>query len=211
MHLYREYNLLLFRIPLKIKEIKQTTTQQKTTRKFIEYITEKYGSVIGFKLLKYFLEHKLAREKHGFAVYELTFNIPPSLLLTRKTLIKIQCLADDSDQKDSEEGLDLLIQKGILNCDPKTEILELAVPLKSIADVYLKETDQGFEVVEDMSQATMILLPTKDREAQMKNSKEKLKINVAGVPDMLRKSKNGKYKIVENKFVGASKRLKYFS
>jgi len=200
--------VILFRIALKIKQVKETEAQHKTTLKIIEYITDKYGSLLGFKLLKYFLEHKLAREKKGYAIYELAFNIPPSVLLTRRTLIQIECLADNSDQKDSEEGLDLLLQKGILSCDSKTGILELVVPLDLIADVYLKETEHGFEAVEDMSQVMIVLLPTKDREMRMTNSSEKLKVDIVGVPDMLRKNKSGKYEIVENKFMSDSKRLK---
>jgi len=207
-HLNREYSVILFRIALKIKQVKETEAQHKTTLKIIEYITDKYGSLLGFKLLKYFLEHKLAREKKGYAIYELAFNIPPSVLLTRRTLIQIECLADNSDQKDSEEGLDLLLQKGILSCDSKTGILELVVPLDLIADVYLKETEHGFEAVEDMSQVMIVLLPTKDREMRMTNSSEKLKVDIVGVPDMLRKNKSGKYEIVENKFMSDSKRLK---
>jgi hypothetical protein len=190
---------------LKISEVKQTTAERKTTRKIIEYLESKYGSPTGFKLMKYFLEHRLAREKHGYATYELVFNVPPSLVLTRRTLIQIQCLADGSDQEDSEKGLDSLIQKGILGCDSNTGILELAVPLDSIADIYLKETEHGFEVVKDISLATMILLPTKDREARMANTTERFKGNIAGVPDMLCKMKNGKFGIVENKFVSISK------
>lgn len=199
---------MLFRITLKIQQVKETAAQYKTTLKIIEYITTKYGSLLGFKLLKYFLEHRLAREKNGYAIFELTFNVPPSVVLTRRTLVKIECLADGSDQEDSEKGLDLLVQKGILSCDSKTGILELAVPLDSIADVYLKETEHGFEAVKDISLATMILLPTKDREARMANTTERSKVNIAGVPDMLCKMKNGKYRTVENKFVSDSKMLK---
>jgi hypothetical protein len=65
LHLNRDYSVLLFRIALKISEVKKTAAEHKTTTKIIEYLNREYGSLLGFKLLKYFLEHKLAREKHG--------------------------------------------------------------------------------------------------------------------------------------------------
>lgn len=167
-------------------------------KKITDYITSRYGSVHAFKLLKYFLEHKLARESKGFAVYEMSFKMAPSEVLTRYALIKIECLADGAEQKDAENGLDLLTQKGILKSDPETGILELSVSVDSIANVYLKETDTGFEVVSDRSSAKVILLPTAMRGVPLpqKNSEQ---ANVAGVPDMLYKDKNGRYTIVEIK------------
>ena len=169
-------------------------------KKITEYITSRYGSVHAFKLLKYFLEHKLARESKGFATYEIAFKIAPSEVLTRYALIRIECLADGAEQKDAEAGLDLLIQKGILTIDPETDILELNVSLDSIANVYLKETDSGFGVVSDRSSADVILLPASTADISSHQKDDSQQANVATVSDMLRKNENGAFSLLEIKF-----------
>jgi hypothetical protein len=191
--------MILFRITLKIKEIKVTTKQHNRTQKIIAYINDKYGSFVSFKVLKYFLEHKLAREKNGYATYEMAFNIPPSMVLTRNTLAKIESAADSADEKDSETGVDLLVEKGILTIDKDTGILELAVPLDSIANLNLKETEHGFEEIKDTSSATLILLQTFSRDLPRRVGDSHASI-ITGVVDMLLREKNGKFTTVENKF-----------
>jgi len=184
---------------MKIRELKETPAKKKTSMALFKYITKKYGSLHAFKLFKYFLEHKIARENKGFATYELVFNIAPSEVLTKYALIRIECLADDAEQKDAEAGLDLLIQKGILEVDSETDILELNVPLSSIANLNLKETGSKFELVADASSADVILLPISKAEIPW-HQKDDKQANVYGVPDMLLKNKNGTFSLVENKF-----------
>lgn len=193
------HSWILFRIALKVRALKETTTLKKRMMKITDYITYRYGSVHAFKLLKYFLEHKLARENKGFAVYEISFHIAPSEILTPYALIKIECIADDAEQKDAQAGLDLLMQKGILKNDAATDILELNVPLDSIANVYLRETENGFEIVKDRSLADVILLPTAATRVPKGKKDHGKQANVAGVPDILEKDKHGRYTIVEIK------------
>jgi hypothetical protein len=162
-------------------------------------MTTKYGSPVGLKLVKYFLEHKLAREQKGFSIYELTFNIPPSLVLTKETLIKIQSIADDTPEEASRRSFDLLVEKGIFKIDTETGILELAVPTKSIANLFLIETSAGFDITEDANLATVILLPTGSRDLSESNFKDLS--NISGVTDMMVKEKNGQWIVIENKFV----------
>lgn len=173
---------------------------RKTSSDITDYIKSRYGSVHAFKLLKYFLENKLARESGGFAVYELSFNIAPSEVLTKNALVKIECLTDDAEQKDAEAGLDLLVQQGILTIDSETYILELNVPIDSIANVYLKETDRGFEVVSGRSLADVILLPVGKRAIPLHQKDENQQTNIAAVPDMLYRDENGTFSRVEIKF-----------
>jgi hypothetical protein len=168
-------------------------------QKTIDYINNKYGSLISFKVLKYFLEHKLAREKKGYATYELAIGIPPSMFLTRNTLAKIESVSDHGDEKDSEKGVDLLVEKGILAIDKETGILELSVPLDSIANLNLRETDHGFEETKDNSSASLLLLQTLSREIPKRVGDSYAPI-ITGVVDMLLKEKNGKFVAVENKF-----------
>jgi len=182
-----------------VRELKETPVMKKTMVKITEHITRTYGSIHAFKLLKYFLEHKLARENKGFAIYEISFNIAPSEVLTRHALVKIECIADDAEQKDAEAGLDLLIQKGILKSDPETNILELNISLDSIANVHLKETNIGFEVVKDRSSAKVILLPTATARVPKGKKDNDKQANIAGVPDILYKDKRGRFTIVEIK------------
>jgi len=163
----------------------EETTQKEIMMKVTKYITDRYGSVFAFLLLKYLLEHKLAREKEGYTVYELAFKIAPSVVLTRKTLIKIECRADGSDQTDSEKGLELLVQKGIVEIDLQTDIVELKVPINTVANVYLRNTDKGFEVVPDMSTADVILLPTHIADFPVARDAKFVKASVSGVPDVL--------------------------
>ena len=172
---------------------------EKSMKKIMDYITNRYGSVHAFKLLKYLLEHKLARESKGYAIYELSFKIAPSEVLTRYALIRIECLADGAEEKDAEAGLDLLLQKGILTIDPQTEILELNVSVDSVADVYLKKTDNSFEVVADRSSADVILLPTSKAQFPMHQKDDNQKANVAGVPDLLCRNENGAFSLIEIK------------
>lgn len=169
-------------------------------KKITDYITSRYGSVHAFKLLKYFLEHKLARESKGFAVYEMAFKIAPSEVLTRYALIRIECLADGAEKKDAEAGLDLLIQKDILTIDPETDILELNVSIDSITNVYLKETDSGFGVVSDRSSADVILLPAIKAEIPLRQKDDSQQANAAAVPDMLCRNENGAFSLIEIKF-----------
>ena len=166
----------------------------------MEYITNRYGSFHAFKLLKYFLEHKIARDNEGYATYEIALHIAPSQVLTRYTLVRIECRADDAELKDAEEGLDLLIQKGILTVDPETDILELNVSLDSIANLYLKETDSGFEVVSDRSSADVILLPANKAVISSHQKDDSKRPNISTVPDMLVKNESGDFSLVENKF-----------
>ena len=169
-------------------------------KKITDYIMSRYGSVHAFKLLKYFLEHKLARESKGYAVYEMAFKIAPSEVLTRHALIRIECLANGAEQKDAETGFDLLIKKGILRIDPETEILELNVSLDSVANVYLEETDNGFAVVSDRDSADVILLPAMKVDIASRQKEDSQQANVAGVPDMLCKNKDGALSPLEIKF-----------
>lgn len=191
--------MILFRITLKIKEIKVTTKQHNRMQKIIDYINDKYGSFVSFKVLKYFLEHKLAREKNGYATYELAMDIPPSMVLTRNTLAKIESVADYADEKDSEKGVDLLVEKGILTIDKDTGILELSVPLDSIANLNLKETAHGFEETKDISSATVLLLQTLSRNLPRRAGDSYAPI-ITGVVDMLLKEASGNFVPVENKF-----------
>lgn len=179
--------------------IKESPAAKKKMRKIIAYITQRYGSIHAFKLLKYFLEHKIARDSKGYAVYEITFNIAPSKVLTRYALTKIECIADGAQQRDAEKGIKLLIEKGILTYDPETDILEQKAPLDTISNVYLRETNDGFEVVEDMSMADVILLPTTKAKGPSRKRRHHKQLNVAGVPDMMTKNKKGNYTIVEIK------------
>ncbi len=187
-------------LPLKIRKVQGTISEKKRAEKVVAYILDKYGSPHAFKLLKYFLEHKLAREKKGFAIYEITFNIAPSEVLTRYALMKIECIADDGEEKDAEAGLELLLRKGILKADPETEILELNVPLSSIANIYLKETKKSMKVVKDKSLADVILLPATARrvKASKKGSKDLSK--VSGVPDLLERDGHRHIVLTEMKF-----------
>jgi hypothetical protein len=172
---------------------------KKKMKKIIDYITQRYGSIHAFKLLKYFLEHKIARDIMGFAVYEITFNIAPSQVLTRYALARIECIADGALQKDAEKGVELLTERGILACDPETGILEQKAPLSTIANVYLRETNDGFKVVEDMSMADVILLSTNKARVPSRKRRHHRQLNVAGVPDILTRNKKGHYTIVEIK------------
>jgi hypothetical protein len=177
--------------------IKESPTAKKRMKKITDYVTQRYGSIHAFKLLKYFLEHKIARDGKGFAVYEIAFNIAPSQVLTRYALGKIECIADGAQQRDAEKGIELLIEKGILIYDPETDILEQKAPLNTIANVYLRETNDGFEVVEDMPMADVILLST--AKASSRKRLHHKQLNVAGVPDILTRNKKGNYAIVEIK------------
>jgi len=191
--------MTLFRITLKIKEIKITTKQHDRMQKIIDYINGKYGSFVSFRVLKYFLEHKLAREKNGYATYELAFNIPPSMVLTRNTLAKIESVADSADEKDSATGVDLLVEKGILTIEKETGILELGVPLDSIANLNLKETEHGFEETKDTASATLLLLQALSRDLPRKAGDSYAQI-ITGVVDMSLREKTGKFETIENKF-----------
>ena len=184
---------------MRVEKVKQTKYDK--SAKIIRYLTEKYGSPIGLKLVKYFLENKLAREKKGFAVYELTFNISPSAMLKKDTLIKIQCLADDSDERDSIKSFDILLKKGIFKIDSETGGVDLGVPIESIANLYLVEKKDNFEETNDASLASVILLPLGSERTAMRRNKFS---NIVGVPDMLSKERNGKWSITENKFVHVS-------
>jgi hypothetical protein len=171
------------------------------THKIVDYITKRYGSMHAFKLLKYFLEHKLARERKGLAVYEVAFKIAPSEVLTKYALEKIECQADDAEQKDAEKALDSLIKKGVMRSDPETDILELVVPVDSVANVYLKEKGKDFEVVQDASSADVLLLTTTIAEIPTNKVNHEY-TKFAGVPDVLLKDKSGKFTLVEIK-IGA--------
>jgi hypothetical protein len=183
---------------LKIREVKETSSMKKLMTKIMSYTTNRYGSIHAFKLLKYFLEHQIAREKGGFATYEMTFNIAPSLVLTRHSLVKIECIADDAQQKDAEEGLDLLVQKGILVSDPETGILELNGPLDSIINVYLKETENCLEVIQDKSSADVILFPVSNGKPSLGKKDDEIR-KMGSVPDLLYKDKRGRYTLLEIK------------
>jgi len=183
---------------LKRRLIKESVTTIKM-KKITDYITQKYGSIYAFKLLKYFLEHKIARDSKGYAVYEIIFNIPPSQVLTRYALVRIECITDGAQQIDAEKGIELLIEKGILTCDPETDILEQKAPLDAITNVNLKETNDGFEVVEDMSMADVILLSTTKAKVPSGKKGHHRQLYIAGVPDILIRNKKSNNTIVEIK------------
>ncbi len=136
--------------------VDKETAMKKIIIDVTKYITSRYGSVVAFLLLKYLLEHKLAREKKGYTVYEIAFEIAPSIVLTRKTLVKIECRADGTSQAESEAGLELLIQRKIVTIDSETGILSLNVPVNSIANVFLKKSGPNFEVISDQESADVI-------------------------------------------------------
>jgi hypothetical protein len=163
----------------------------------MKYIDARYGSLHAFKLLKYFIENKLARDSKGYAVYELAFNIAPSQVLCRYALIRIECIADGADAKDAEQGLKSLLESGTLRCDAETDILELNVPLDSLVNVHLRETDEGFEAApEPASRDDMTLLLTESREGTISDGE---KLPIVGVPDLIYKGK-----VVELKFAEGS-------
>ena len=94
--------------------IKEATNVELDLKKLLKFIEAQFGSFHAFKLLKYFFEHKLARENSGFATYEICFNISPSIILRDIDLINIECLTDDSEKRNAEIGLYQLLQKKIL-------------------------------------------------------------------------------------------------
>ncbi len=190
--------MILFRIALKIREIKETASTKETWRKLGDYVADRYGSWPAFLLLKHFLEFKLARERKGFTMFEVGLNIAPSMVLTRQTLVKIGRLADGAEQEDAEKGLDLLIQKGILVVDSETDILDLRVPIDSVANLYLKETRQGLELVKHKTMASIVLLSTTSTEVSSK-AKGNLRANVSAVSSILFRKK-GKSSLMEIAF-----------
>ena len=96
-----------------------------TIKKLVSFIDEFYGSPHSFKLLKYFLEHKLARENDAVNVYELSFTIPPSAILRRQDFERIYQHADQVTEEESTEGMNILLEKEILVCDPESQIIRL--------------------------------------------------------------------------------------
>ena len=142
------------------------------------YIIAKYGSICAFKLLKYVIEHKLARESNGYAGFEVIFKIAPSIVLTKYALTRLECIADDATKSDAEEGVRILISRGILRCDSETEVLELNVPLNSVANLRLVDTGTSLITVADPhSQADVILLPYLETKHEG--------ITFTGVPDVI--------------------------
>ena len=179
--------------------MQQNHVSKEMMMKITDYINHRYGSVCAFKLLKYFLEHQLAREIKGIANYEVAFHIAPSEVLTRSALVKIECRADGAQREESETGFNILLEKGILKIDAETGIVELAVPIESIADVYLQCKDGDLEAVSDRSSADIILLQTVKAENVTQQRDDSLKINMAGVPDILYRNSVGSYTLVEIK------------
>jgi hypothetical protein len=186
---------------MKLKRITESARTQESMAKLITYMNEKFGSPIAFKALKYFLENKLARDRKGYAIYELTFNIPPSLVLTKTTLAKILTIADGTSLDECKRAVDLLVQKGILRVDQDTQILDLATPLEKVSDLYLQETDHSFEEAKEMSDASVFLLQTGTR-SNKSPRKASVESSIVGVIDMGFKEKDGQFSIIENKFVG---------
>jgi len=198
--------------------LQENNEYSKIEKKVTSYISDRYGSIHAFRLLKYFIEHRLARERKGLAVYEVAFNIPPSAVLTRYALVRIECLADGSERSHAESGLDQLLKKGILKCDPETNILELDVPMDSVVNVYLKDVDTGFEVASDPTSAYVVLLWAGVRlipEKRKKTEDEEKRFgaalpdwayldipkSIAGMPDVVYLDKRSrKAKIIELKF-----------
>lgn len=150
--------------------------------KIVKYIESRYGSLHAFKLLKYFVEHKLARDSKGYAIYELALEIAPSQVLTRYALIRIECIADGADTKDAESALDSLLKRGTLRCDAETGILELNVSLNSLVNVHLRETNEGFEALPEGASGDATLLLTGSRET---SSIDETKVPICGVPDLV--------------------------
>lgn len=179
--------------------MQQNPVSKEMMMKITDYIKCRYGSICAFKLLKCLIEHKLAREVRGVTSYEVAYHIAPSEVLTRSALIKIVCRADGAQREEAEAGFDLLLEKDILKIDAETSIVELAVPVESIADVYLQWKDGGLEVVHDRSSADVILLQTIKAENVTQEKEDSLKINMAGAPDILYRNADGSYTIVSIK------------
>jgi hypothetical protein len=190
--------MILFRIALKIRETKETASRKETWKKLGDYVSNRYGSWYAFLLLKHFLEFKLARERKGFTIFEVGLNIAPSMVLTRQTLVKIGCLADGAQQGDADKGLDLLIRKGIIAVDSETDILDLRVPIDSVANLCLKETKQGLELVKHETMASIVLLSTNSTEVSSR-TKGNLRANVSAVPSILFRKK-GRSSLMEIAF-----------
>lgn len=185
---------------MKLKRITEPIKTQQYTAKLFTYMNQKFGSPIAFKALKYFLENKLARDQKGYAIYELAFNIPPSLVLTKASLSKILAIADGTSPNACEHAVDLLVQKGILRVDQGTQILELEVSLEEITNLYLREIERSFEEVKSMSDASVFLLQTGTRSTKS-SKKASTESPIIGVIDMGFKEKDGKFSVIENKFV----------
>jgi hypothetical protein len=165
-----------------------------------EYIEERYGSVIAFLLLKYLLEHKLAREKDGFTNYEIAFRIAPSIVLTPTTLIKIETRADGTTIEEAEDALRLLLEKRMVHVDKETQILSVNVPIESIANVYLKKIGHYLKQVNSFEEADVILLNTIVGEYAEKGVENPANLYISGVPDILLKNEKGELIIVGLKF-----------
>jgi hypothetical protein len=158
-----------------------------------KYISKRFGSVAAYLLLKYVLEHKIARERNGFTVYEFAFKIAPSIVLTRKTLLKIQQLADRALPHEAEVGFEYLMANKIIIMDPETEVVDLNVPISAITDIYLKKDGNDFIETLDVMESEVILLPFSNNPAETDTS---MKNSIGSVPDLLMKLSENEWGII---------------
>lgn len=126
--------------------------------KIRDYINFEYGSIEAFLLLKYLIEHKLARENNGYTTFELSFQIAPSIVLTPKTLVKIETQADGTTREAAEEGLNQLVKRKIVEIDQETNIITLIASMDSICNVFLKRNGQTFTKVPSFEQGRRRLI-----------------------------------------------------
>lgn len=189
------------------EELEVSRIEEARSKRVTQYITHKYGSLAAFKLLKNFIEHKLARESNGMAVFEIAYNIPPSEVLTRHSLVQIVCRVDGCPKNMAEDGLDTVLKKMWLKRDEETDILELTIPLDLVTNIGLRDTGTEFETVSDRSSADVVILPRairsiserasrerEDMQKRMRNLPEwtylRIANGVVGLPDLVYIDKN---------------------
>ena len=146
--------------------------------KFIQLIEGIYGSFHSYKILKYFLEHYLARKYNGFASYEICFNIPPSSILLSEHIIQIECRADDSYRRDAENGLNILLENGVLKIDRISSALFLNKDINHYINIKFLDNEDKFIIVTNGDDYDGIIFPV---------SLGADKIGVYGVPDLIYK------------------------
>lgn len=154
--------------------------------KILPFINKRFGSVSAFKVLKYMTEFIVARRLGGFTVYEISFSIPPSEIMTRTALISIVMKADGVTLTTAQKAVDKLIEKEILSHDHETDIIELVVDIEDFTDIYLKLQENGVSVTQHREESDVELLTIAIRD------------QICGVADMIFKDiKNKKTRIVE--------------
>ena len=157
----------------------------------LKYVKDRFGSLTAFLVLKHILEHKLARDNNGLATFELTYNIPPSSIITPKTLVKIVSRANREAQQEIEKGFNLLLKNGIVKVDPDINMIELSTSIDKITNIYLKKINNNFEEVVDYSEADAILFSTLVKDFPT-TKKDKEFSSIAGVLDIMLKDEHGK-------------------